>query len=64
MKLIECDWRVVASPFPDDSILLANSEEELQKVIDEFYRVCVRRKLKVNAGQRKAMVFERKEVKV
>ncbi len=31
----------------------------LQKIVDEFDRVCKRRKLKVNAGKSKVMVFER-----
>ncbi len=37
---------------------------ELQRVVDEFYSVCVRRMLGVNAGKNKMMVFERKEVEV
>ncbi len=31
----------------------------LQRIVDEFDRVCKRRKLKVNAGKSKVMVFER-----
>ncbi len=31
----------------------------LQKIVDEFDRVCKRRKLKVNAGKSKVMVFKR-----
>ncbi len=30
----------------------------LQRIVDEFDRVCKRRKLKVNAGKSKVMVFE------
>ncbi len=30
----------------------------LQRIIDEFDRVCKKRKLKVNAGKSKVMVFE------
>ncbi len=55
---------MVARLFADDTVLLTDSERELQKVIDGFYRVCVRRKLGVNAGICKVMVFEREEVKV
>ncbi len=40
-------------------MLLAESEGMLQRVVDEFDRVCKRRKLKVNAGKSKVMVFER-----
>ncbi len=36
--------------FADDTVLLAESEGDLQRVINEFYSVCKRRKLKVNAG--------------
>ncbi len=35
------------------------SEGMLQRIVDEFNRVCKRRKLKVNAGKSKVMVFER-----
>ncbi len=37
------------------------SEEDLQRVVNEFYSVCKRRKLKVNAGKSKVMVFERRD---
>ncbi len=41
------------------TLLLAESEGRLQRIVDEFERVCKRRKLKVNAGKSKVMVFER-----
>ena len=50
--------------FADDTVLFAESEMELQRVMDEFYSVCTRRKLKVNAGKSKAMVFERRAVEM
>ena len=54
-------WVVVvaaaASLFEDDTVLFAKSEEELERVVDE-YSVCMRRKLKVNVGKSKVMVFE------
>ncbi len=43
----------------DDTVLLAENEEMLQKIVDEFEMVCKRRKLKVNAGKNKMIVFER-----
>ncbi len=36
----------------------------LERVVYEFYSVCKRRKLKVNAGKSKVMVFERREEEV
>ncbi len=33
-------------------------------MVDQFHNVCNRRKLKVNAGKSKVMVFERREVEV
>ena len=33
-----------------------------KRVVDEFYTVCTRKKLKVNAGKSKVMVFERREI--
>ncbi len=43
------------------TVLLAESEGNLQRVVNEFFSVCKRRKLKVNAGKSKVMVFERRE---
>ena len=39
------------------TLLLIESEEELQRVVDEFYSVCTRSKLKVNAGKSKVIIF-------
>ncbi len=44
-------WSVVTRLFADDTVLLAKSERDLQKVAYEFYSVCKRRKLKENAGK-------------
>ncbi len=50
---------MVAGLYADDTVLLAESEGMLQKIEDEFDRVGKKRKLKVNAGKSKVMVFER-----
>ncbi len=50
---------LVAGLYADDTVLLAESEGMLQRIVDEFDRVCKRRKVKVNAGKSKVMVFER-----
>ncbi len=42
-------------------MLLVESEGDLQRVVNVFYSVCKRRKLKVNAGKSKVMVFERRK---
>ncbi len=39
-------------------------EVDLQRVVNEFYSVCKRRKLKANAGKSKVMVLERREEEV
>ncbi len=54
-------WSVVTCLFADDTVLLAESEGDLQRVVNVFYSVCMRRKLQVNAGKSKVMVFERRE---
>ncbi len=58
------DWSVVTCLFVDDTVLLAESEGDLQRVVNEFYSVYKRRKLKVNAGKSKVMVFEKREEEV
>ncbi len=50
---------LVAGLYADDTVLSAESEGMLQRIIDEFDRVCKRRKLKVSSGKSKVMVFER-----
>ncbi len=57
-------WSVVTCFFADDTVLLAESEGDLQRVVNEFHSVCERRKLKVNAGKSKMMVLERREEEV
>ncbi len=50
---------LVAGLYADDTVLLAESERIVQGTVAEFDRVYKRRKLKVNAGKSKVMVFER-----
>ncbi len=50
---------LVVGLYADDTVLLTESEGMLQRIVDKFGRVCKRRKLKVNAGKSKVMVFER-----
>ncbi len=44
--------------YADDTMLLAESEGMLQRIVDEFDTICKRRKLKMNPGKSKVMVFE------
>ena len=39
----------------DDTALVADSEEKLCRLVNEFGRVCERRKLRVNVGKSKVM---------
>ncbi len=64
LRLSGEDWFVVTCLFVDNTVLLAESKGDLQRVVNEFYSVCERRKLKVNAGKSKVMVFERREEEV
>ncbi len=54
LELNGVDWLVAACLFTDDTVLLAESESEFQRVVDQFHSVCSRRKLRVNAGERKS----------
>ncbi len=47
----------MAGLFADDTVLLAENEGTLQRVVVEFDKVCKRTKLRVNAGKSKVMVF-------
>ncbi len=50
---------LVADLFADDTVLLAEDDGTLQRIVNEYDRVCKSRKLRVNAGKSNAMVFER-----
>ncbi len=56
MRVVE--QPLVAGLYVDDTVLLPESEGMLQRIVDEFDGVCKRRKLKVNSGKSKGMVFE------
>ncbi len=57
---MENNWFVVTCLFVGDTVLLTESKGDFQRVENEFYSVCKRRKLKVNTGKSKVMVFERR----
>ena len=53
------DWEMGQCLFADDTVLMADSEEKLQNVVNEFGVVCHKRKLKVNVGKSKVMKVSR-----
>ena len=57
-------WEVSQLLFADDTALVADSSEKLQKLVTEFGKVCERRKLRVNVNKSKAIRFSRVEGQV
>merc|ERR1712121_55348 len=51
----EREWVLSQLLFADDTALVAESAEQLQCLVQEFGRVCKRRKLRVNVGKSKVM---------
>ena len=49
------EWKVEWLMFADDTVLVGDSEEKLNRLVQEFGNVCQRRKLKVNEGKSKVM---------
>ncbi len=49
---LDIDFPITSKQFTEtiDKVMLAESEGMLQRIVDEFDRICKRRKLKVNAG--------------
>ena len=48
-------WQMNQLLFADDTVVVADSEEKLCQLVNEFGRVCKRRKLRVNVGKSKVM---------
>ena len=48
-------WELFQVLFVDDTALVADSEDKLQKLVEELGRVCERGKLKVNVNKSKVM---------
>ncbi len=55
------DFPITSKQFTEtiDKEMLAEREGMLQRTVDAFDRICKRRKLKVNAGKSKVMVFRK-----
>ncbi len=49
------EWRINQFLSADDMGLVAGSEEDLKRLVEEFGRVCSRRKLRINVGKSKVM---------
>lgn len=43
LKLSVVEWSLVANIFADNTVLFAESEKKLQKIVAGFYGVCKRR---------------------
>lgn len=63
LKLNRFGWKVVAC-ICYDTVLLTEIAGDPQTAVDKFHGICLRRKLRMNAGKSKVMVSERKEVEV
>ena len=50
----EENWEV-SQLFVDDTVLVADSKEKLERLVEEFGRVCRRRKLKAKVAKSKVM---------
>ncbi len=51
------EWRMHQLLFAGDTALVARSEKDLKRVVEEFGRVCARRNLRVNVGKCKVMRY-------
>lgn len=65
VELVEEDgrrWELSQLLFADDTVLMADSEEKLCRIVSEFGKVCERRKLRVNVDKSKVMRCNRNGV--
>ena len=50
--------------FADDTVLVSDSMKALQEIVDEFEKMCFRRKLRVNVDKSKVMRICKDRMKV
>ena len=55
------EWELNQLLFADDTVVVADSERKLCQLVTEFWRVCERRKLRVNVDKSKVMRCARNE---
>ena len=55
-----CEWQAEWMMFADDTVLVGDSEEKLQRLVKEFGDACKRRKLTVNVNKSKVMRIDSK----
>ena len=51
----EEEWELCQLLFAYDTVLVADSKKKLERLVEEFSRVCRRKKLKVNVAKSKIM---------
>ena len=59
-KSRNCEWKAEWMMFADDTALVGDSEEKLQRLVKEFGDACTRRKLTVNVSKSKIMRIDGK----
>ena len=55
--------KIVILLFADDTVLFAESDQELQYVLDQFQEYCDEMKLTVNVSKTKIVIFTKPEIK-
>ena len=55
MRMVTCRFQINQLLFADDPALVADSEGQLCRLVNEFGRACERRKLRMNASKSKVM---------
>ncbi len=61
MSIITTKWKLKTILFVDDIVQLAENGRDLQKMVNEFSTVCVRKKLKFNVAKRNVFLFEKRK---
>ncbi|KAI5738073.1 hypothetical protein M8J77_002623 [Diaphorina citri] len=57
---VDSTFRMIALMYADDLVLLAESDEEMQNMLNVFHRYCQEKQLIVNVDKTKIMIFRRK----
>ncbi len=60
---LDCYIKLFVLLYTDDTILISESPEDLQKILDNLHEYCTKWKLHINASKTKIVIFSKGRLK-